>query len=191
MGKIRIFKPWDSGDMDCLFMPFRRWMGKTKYWSAFERGMVVDARRTGLSVSRTETLLCFSRSTVSRVYQEWRQSSLCDSCFSLVHLFCSALIFLLLLFNKLTSPSTCFSAAYCFTLNTSMSSAWLLSVERTRAVKSCTLSAISLAAMLLLSSTECLISLTCCSRFRIICHTASFWPSVAYLFPYSSSRNTV
>jgi hypothetical protein len=38
------------------------WMGKTKDWSAFERGMVV---------SRTAMLLGFSRSTVSRVYQEW------------------------------------------------------------------------------------------------------------------------
>ena len=46
-------------------------MGKTKYLSAFEQGMVVGARRTGLSVSRTATLLGFSCSTVSCVYQEW------------------------------------------------------------------------------------------------------------------------
>ena len=46
-------------------------MGKTQYLSAFERGMVVGTRRTGLSVSRTATLLVFSRSTVSHVYQEW------------------------------------------------------------------------------------------------------------------------
>ena len=46
-------------------------MGKTKDLSAFERGMVVGARRIGLSVSRTATLLGFSHSTVSRVYQEW------------------------------------------------------------------------------------------------------------------------
>ena len=38
-----------------------------KYLSAFERGMVVGARRTGLSVSRTATLLGFSRSIVSRL----------------------------------------------------------------------------------------------------------------------------
>ena len=30
--------------MDCVCVPFRRRMGKTKYWSAFERGMVVGAR---------------------------------------------------------------------------------------------------------------------------------------------------
>jgi predicted transcriptional regulator len=43
-------------------------MGKTKDLSAFEQGMVVGARRTGVRVSRTEKLLGFSRSTVSRVY---------------------------------------------------------------------------------------------------------------------------
>ena len=32
-------------------------MGKTKYLSDIERGMVTGARRTGLSVSRTATLL--------------------------------------------------------------------------------------------------------------------------------------
>ena len=42
-------------------------MGKTKDLSAFEQGMVVGARCTGLSVSRTATLLGFSCSTVSRV----------------------------------------------------------------------------------------------------------------------------
>ena len=46
-------------------------MGKTKDVSAFERGMVVGARRSGLSVSRTATLLGFSCSTISCVYQEW------------------------------------------------------------------------------------------------------------------------
>ena len=44
-------------------------MGKTKDLSAFELGMVVGARHTGLSVSRTAMLLGFSRSTVSRVYR--------------------------------------------------------------------------------------------------------------------------
>jgi hypothetical protein len=44
---------------------------RQKYFSAFEQGRVVGARRTGLSVSRTATLLGFSRSTVSCVYQEW------------------------------------------------------------------------------------------------------------------------
>ena len=39
--------------------------------SAFEQGMVVGARRTGLSVLRTVPLLGFSHSTASCVYQEW------------------------------------------------------------------------------------------------------------------------
>ena len=46
-------------------------MGKTKYWSVVEPGMVVGARRTGLRVSRTSSLQGFSCSTVSRVYQKW------------------------------------------------------------------------------------------------------------------------
>jgi hypothetical protein len=54
--------------MDCVCVPFRKWMGKTKYLSAFEWGIVVDARHTGLS--RTATLLSSSRSTVSCVYQK-------------------------------------------------------------------------------------------------------------------------
>ena len=45
-------------------------MGKPKYLSAFERGMVVGARNTGLSPSIIATLLWCSRSTVSRVYKE-------------------------------------------------------------------------------------------------------------------------
>ena len=41
----------------------------TTYLSALEQGMVVDARCTGLSVSRAAMLLGFSCSTLSRVYQ--------------------------------------------------------------------------------------------------------------------------
>jgi IS30 family transposase len=44
-------------------------MGRTKYLNAFERGMVVGASRTSMSVSRTVKLLGFSRSTVSRMYR--------------------------------------------------------------------------------------------------------------------------
>ena len=51
-----VFKPWDNWDMDCVRVPFRGRMGKTTYLSVFELGMVVGARRTGLSVSRTATL---------------------------------------------------------------------------------------------------------------------------------------
>ena len=46
-------------------------MGKIKVGSAYKLGMVEGARRNGLSVSKTATLLGFSCSTVSHVYQEW------------------------------------------------------------------------------------------------------------------------
>ena len=49
-------------------MPF---MGKTQNLNAFEWGMVVGVRHTGLSMSGTAMLLGFSRSSVSRVHQEW------------------------------------------------------------------------------------------------------------------------
>ncbi len=38
--------------------------------SDFERGMVVCARRAGLSISITADLLGFSRTTIFRVYRE-------------------------------------------------------------------------------------------------------------------------
>jgi hypothetical protein len=46
-------------------------MGKTKDLCGFERGMIVGARRTGLSVSRTVALLGILHSIVFGVYQEW------------------------------------------------------------------------------------------------------------------------
>ncbi len=45
-------------------------MGKKEDLSDFERGMIVDARRAGLSISKTADLLWFSRTTIARVYRE-------------------------------------------------------------------------------------------------------------------------
>ncbi len=45
-------------------------MGKKGDLSDFERGMVVDVRRAGLSISKTADLLGFSHTTISRVYRE-------------------------------------------------------------------------------------------------------------------------
>ncbi len=46
-------------------------MGKKWDLSDFERGMVVGARRAGLSISKTVDLLGFSRTTISRDYRQW------------------------------------------------------------------------------------------------------------------------
>ncbi len=46
-------------------------MGKKGNLSDFERGIVVGARRSGLSISETADLLWFSHTIVSRVYREW------------------------------------------------------------------------------------------------------------------------
>ncbi len=58
------------GEDDLLkFKPSIR-TGKKEDLSDFERGMVVGARRTGLSISQTTDLLGFSLTTISRVYRE-------------------------------------------------------------------------------------------------------------------------
>ncbi len=46
-------------------------MGKQGDLSDFEHGMVVGARRAGLSISKTADLLVFSCTAISRVYREW------------------------------------------------------------------------------------------------------------------------
>ncbi len=48
-------------------------MGKKGDLSDFERGMVVGARRAGLSISKTADKLGFSHKTFSRIYREWSE----------------------------------------------------------------------------------------------------------------------
>ncbi len=48
-------------------------MGKKGDLIDFERGMIIGARRTGLSISQTPFVIYleFSRTTISRIHSEW------------------------------------------------------------------------------------------------------------------------
>ncbi|GAB6028890.1 hypothetical protein CHUAL_014146 [Chamberlinius hualienensis] len=48
-------------------------MGKQSDLTEFQRGMIVGARLAGASISTTASLLKLSRTSVTRIHQEWRE----------------------------------------------------------------------------------------------------------------------
>ncbi len=68
--QLNAFRHLDVVKTTCLSSNLSIRMGKKGDLSDFERGMVVGARRAGLSISKTADLLGFSCTTISRVYRD-------------------------------------------------------------------------------------------------------------------------
>ena len=67
--------------MDCVWVPFRGWIGKTKYLSAFEQGMVVGAWRISNAAGffTLNSFLCVSRMVHHPKDIQWTWQKLWDA----------------------------------------------------------------------------------------------------------------